>query len=257
MTKTDPVNIFDENAVSYDKYRPGYPQQMLNDLFHLGKLQNDDSVLEIGCGTGQLTLDLLDRGLNVTALEVGKNLTDLATRKLAEYSNVTFINSSFEEWITNAKFDLVVSAQAFHWIKTDFGIKKSLGYLQDDGSIALIWNLDVSQNTDFWEKTAPVYNKFLPSNPEQKDLQNKVQDVEDHIISLKDLNLVKKEYHWEKIYKQEDYLGLLHTFSPHMSLPENRRKKFFTEIENIIEGQGNQVLRKYKTLMLLMNRKQD
>jgi len=41
-----------------------------------------DHVLEVGCGSGQLTRGLLARGLHVTALEPGKSLITLARQNL-------------------------------------------------------------------------------------------------------------------------------------------------------------------------------
>jgi len=49
---------FDEDAELYDRVRPGYPEQLFNDLFALGRLGPDSAVAEIGCGTGQPTLPL-------------------------------------------------------------------------------------------------------------------------------------------------------------------------------------------------------
>jgi hypothetical protein len=42
--------------ISNDRVRPGYPEQLFNDLFTLGRLRSGSAVAEIGCGTGQATL---------------------------------------------------------------------------------------------------------------------------------------------------------------------------------------------------------
>jgi ubiquinone/menaquinone biosynthesis C-methylase UbiE len=63
--------VFNEVAAEYDRYRPAYPDVLVDHACRLACIGAGDRVLEIGCGTGQLTRSLLARGLRVTALEPG------------------------------------------------------------------------------------------------------------------------------------------------------------------------------------------
>ena len=65
---------FNEVAALYDRARPLYPQPLIDDLLALTGVRAGDHVLEIGCGTGQITLPLAERGLTITALEPGADL---------------------------------------------------------------------------------------------------------------------------------------------------------------------------------------
>jgi SAM-dependent methyltransferase len=53
---------FDEDAERYERARPGYPAELLDDLAALTGLRAGDRVLEIGPGTGQATVPLARRG---------------------------------------------------------------------------------------------------------------------------------------------------------------------------------------------------
>jgi 16S rRNA A1518/A1519 N6-dimethyltransferase RsmA/KsgA/DIM1 with predicted DNA glycosylase/AP lyase activity len=50
----------------------------IHDLVRLAGLGPGDRVIEIGCGTGQATVPLAERGLTITAVELGAELAAVA-----------------------------------------------------------------------------------------------------------------------------------------------------------------------------------
>jgi ubiquinone/menaquinone biosynthesis C-methylase UbiE len=61
---------FDKVAKEYDKYRPDYPDQLFRDILDYSALNPKDSLLEIGCGTGQATKGFVNLGYqNITCIE--------------------------------------------------------------------------------------------------------------------------------------------------------------------------------------------
>lgn len=70
--------VFDEAAEEYDRTRPACPPEHYDDLVELTGLTAGDRVLEIGPGTGQATVPLAQRGVAVTAIEVGAALATVA-----------------------------------------------------------------------------------------------------------------------------------------------------------------------------------
>lgn len=65
---------FNSDEYNYDKSRPDYPKELFYDIFDYVKLSENSNVLEIGIGTGQATLPFLNKGCNVTAVELGDKL---------------------------------------------------------------------------------------------------------------------------------------------------------------------------------------
>lgn len=57
-------------AVDYDRYRPRYPQEVFDLLFHETGVARGDKVVEIGAGTGIATQALADLGLDVIAVDL-------------------------------------------------------------------------------------------------------------------------------------------------------------------------------------------
>ena len=256
MNREKLIKVFDDNAISYDKYRPKYPNELVEELIELSQIKARDKILEIGCGTGQITIDFIKRGYEVIAIEKGESLSKIAENKIKEYGIGQIINSTFEEWESIEKFKLMISAQAFHWIDRERGIDKILKLLEENGSIGLIWNTDESQETEFWRQTNKVYDKYLPIKKGQKGIGEVIDESWDYIQTREELgDFERKEYKWEKVYSKEEYLGLMSTFSPQMSMESIKRKKFFKEIESIIESFDNQVLRYYKTVLLFANKR--
>ncbi len=100
---------FNEAAEAYDRSRPGYPAEFLEALDPPG------DTLEVGCGSGQLTIDLVRRGHRVVGVDPGEQLVALARLKCPD---ADFVVDRFEEADFRARrFDLVTSATAFHWVQ--------------------------------------------------------------------------------------------------------------------------------------------
>jgi SAM-dependent methyltransferase len=128
--------VFDTIAADYDRHRPTYPDELVDRACEAGGLAAGDRVLEIGCGTGQLTRSLAARGLHVTAVEPGQNLIGLARRIGA---GVEFVGSRFEDAELPAeRFAAAFSAAAFHWLDPDVSWGKVAGSLVPGGPLALI-----------------------------------------------------------------------------------------------------------------------
>src|SRR5215468_3699061 len=89
--------VFDEIAAEYDRHRPTYPDELVDQACQVAGIGSGDHVLEVGCGSGQLTRALVARGLHVTALEPGKSLITLARQNLDGAGRADFVNARFEE----------------------------------------------------------------------------------------------------------------------------------------------------------------
>jgi ubiquinone/menaquinone biosynthesis C-methylase UbiE len=139
--------VFDEVADEYDRTRPMYPDALVDRACEVASLGSGDPVLEIGCGSGQLTRSLVARGLRVTAVEPGGNLIRLAGQNLAgpgsasgpASGSVEFVNARFEDAaLPSGYFRAVFSASALHWVDPTVGWRKIAGVLTAGGTLALL-----------------------------------------------------------------------------------------------------------------------
>jgi len=131
--------VFDEIAAEYDRHRPAYPDELVDQACQVAGIGRGDQVLEVGCGSGQLTRGLLARGLHVTALEPGKSLIALAKRNLEGAGAVEFVNAQFEDaLLPREQFQAVFSASAFHWVDPKVSWRKTADVLVPGGTLALV-----------------------------------------------------------------------------------------------------------------------
>src|SRR5215217_7730278 len=119
---------FDRAASLYDEVRPGYPDDLFDDIVSLSGIQPGGRILEIGCGTGQATVPFARRGYRILCIELGENMATVARRNLEGYPQAEVRTGAFEEWpLQEGAFDLTISATAFHWLDPGIAYPKAAG----------------------------------------------------------------------------------------------------------------------------------
>lgn len=251
---------FDDAAELYDRARPGYPIEVIETIVAMTGIGSGSDILEVGCGTGQITIPFAERGHAILALEPGRNLARLAAANCRAFPDVRIEETTFEEWkVEEGAFDLLLSAQAFHWIDPDIGFARAGAALKNGGSIVLVWSLDRSQETPFYQATDPIYTRYFPPvkpGEPARSLSAKVDVHRERLRASEEFDAPQERCHWwERSWSGSDYLKLLNTFSDHRSLPEPDRTSFFQEIAMAIERMGDAVTRRFETVVLVARKK--
>jgi SAM-dependent methyltransferase len=128
---------FDDVAHEYARHRPTYPDELVDAACAAGGLGPGSRVLEVGCGTGQLTRSLLARGLAVDAIDASANMIRVARETVD--GAVRFHVGRFEEVdLPAGTFDAVFSASAFHWVDPAVGWARAATLLRPGGLLALL-----------------------------------------------------------------------------------------------------------------------
>ena len=136
---------FNNEAELYHAVRPRYPEDLFDALVRTAQLRDGAKLLEIGPGTGQATEPLTKRGYEITAVELGTGLAEVARKALEKYKNVEIITGAFEEVeLPPESFDLVYAATAFHWVKPEVKFSKSHKLLKAGGHLVIIGTHHVS-----------------------------------------------------------------------------------------------------------------
>lgn len=238
--------VFDQAAAAYDNARPGYPPRLIGKLIELTQLPAHARILEIGCGTGQITLPLAGRGFEIVAVELGENLARIATANLERYPRVRVIHSAFEEWACDEKpFDLVLSAQAFHWIDPETGYPKIRRLLKDQGHLAVVYNLFPGGTGPVYRKLDEVYRNHFPQQDKQDAPRSLQEDVARTLASIRDSDLFQEpvvwDYAWIETYTTDRYMKLLDTFSDHRTMKEAPQRRLYEDVRTIIDKHGGAI----------------
>ena len=183
--------VFDEVADEYDRTRPMYPDALVDRACEVAGLGSGDPVLEIGCGTGQLTRGLVARGLRVTAVEPGGNLIRLAGQNLAGagpgsgLGSMEFVNARFEDAaLPSGYFRAVFSASALHWVDPAVGWRKIADVLTAGGTLALLsyFGVDEPRSRDDQDAMLAAMAKVAPDVaagwPVYRDIDGTLEGVE-------------------------------------------------------------------------------
>jgi protein-L-isoaspartate O-methyltransferase len=176
--------VFDEVAAEYDRHRPTYPEELIDLACELAGLEPGEEVLEIGCGTGQLTGSLLARGLRVTAIEPGAQLAELAQRRLHGLGELKLVNTRFEDaTLPDEHFRAVFSASAIHWVDPDVGWRLVADTLEPGGMLALIqyFGLQETRSDDDQQELLSAMTAIAPEIaaewPRYRDLETMLAGV--------------------------------------------------------------------------------
>lgn len=130
--------LFNDVAELYAKTRPGYPRDLIEFVVATAGIRVGAAVLDVGCGTGQLTGPFARRGFTMTAIDIAPSMIAAARRRLAD-ADVRFHVGPFEDFgAPDASFDLIVSGAAFHWVDPEVRFAKAARLLRPGGWLALL-----------------------------------------------------------------------------------------------------------------------
>lgn len=179
------------------------------------------SVLDLGCGDGILTFNLLeiDPGISATLVDASNDMLCKAKERLARFNTINFIEASFQDIISKdvlqQKYDFAVSSFAIHHLdmtsKTNL-FRKVYSHLNAGGYFMNIETiLPVSDTLEPWyfqlwndwmdEKKALLglpNDLFSDISQRYKDAdENKPDTLEDQLSSLKAIGFKEADCYYK------------------------------------------------------------
>lgn len=257
---TELRETFDEVALLYDRARPKYPADLVDDLCALAALPGRASILEIGCGTGQLTVALAERGHRILCIELGANLAAVARHNLAPFPLAAVETGSFEQWDPRSRtFDLVVSATAWHWLDPAIRLQKAAVLLRPGGALAVVHTHHVrpAGGDSFFNEVQQVYVALGLSDDRAGPLPP--ETVPDEWPEVTASGMFEppafRRYLWPCTYTADEYIAVLETYSPNRAMAPATRDRLYAEIRRRIAERPHGIVTKHYLFTLAVAHK--
>ncbi len=118
------------NAKTYDETHD-FVWQMGAGVVELLAPQANESILDLGCGTGHLSAQIAQSGARVIGLDASPAMLEKARR---EYPQLEFHRADARDFELNQRFDAVFSNATLHWIhEPERAIERVFHHLQPGG----------------------------------------------------------------------------------------------------------------------------
>jgi len=207
------ANSFGRAAEIYERGRPGYPAAALDWLLPAGRPR----VVDLGAGTGKLTRQIRARGLEVTAVDPSERM--LAQLTLSVPGVPVLIGSAERIPMPEDSADVVLVAQAWHWVDPARAVPEVARILSPGGRLGLVWNLR--------DETVPWVRRLGEIiGSEERDRQTTVGPP---------FGPVEIEYfRWSTTLGPERLLDLVASRSAIILLPADERAAVLSEVRKLV-----------------------
>jgi SAM-dependent methyltransferase len=135
--------LYRRTARDYDRFRVPYPRAMIDDLLDATGPSGRGRLLDLACGTGQITFALAERFAEVWAVDQEPDMIEVvrANARAIPATRVHALAAGAEELVAPAgAFELVAIGNAFHRLHREAVAERALGWLKPNHSIALLWS---------------------------------------------------------------------------------------------------------------------
>ncbi|KAL0484620.1 hypothetical protein AKO1_003439 [Acrasis kona] len=147
---------------AYAKYRPQYPTEIFDSIKKYHNKNDDTTVADVACGSGQATIELAKHFKNVIGIEPSRPQLDNAPKQ----DNIKYVHASAEATsLSDSSVDIVTVAQAFHWFDFEKFYAEVRRITRPDGTLA-VWTyaLNHFENKEAQYALLHLYNVDLSGN---------------------------------------------------------------------------------------------
>jgi len=148
-----PLKFSGEVARLYHEYRRGYPAEAIDAIVEAFGLSPADAVVDLGCGTGQLTVPLAARVGAAVGVDPERDMLDIARQHGA--GNITWMLGSDRDLPAIAAtlrprpLGAVTAATSLHWMDSAAVFDAARSLIRPGGGVAVVtngkplWRLDI------------------------------------------------------------------------------------------------------------------
>ncbi len=152
---------------------------------------------------------------------------------------------SFEQWDdAGRRFDLIISAQAWHWVDPQIGAPKAARLLTDGATVALFWNFDDLDDASqavvdaVYARVAPEVASTAAHGASRRDDRPYVADL---VASGAFRSITTHNYAWQRTMPIDAWVGMVGTHSDHVLLGPARLAELQDALRSAVTDAGDEV----------------
>ena len=136
-------DLYRGTARYYDQFRVPYPPALLDDLLRRAEVNGEGRLLDLACGTGQISFALHRSFEEVWAVDQEPDMIGVGREKAEESGvhTIRFVTCSAEDLLApEASFDLVAIGNAYQRLRRAFVARRARRWLRPGRYLALLWS---------------------------------------------------------------------------------------------------------------------
>ena len=185
-------------AEFWDRLAPDYSKQPIKDTASYQRklaatqalMRPDMTVLEFGCGTGSTALEHAPHVVSVLATDVSAGMLEIGREKAAQagISNVSFMQSSVEQFPTGNTYDMVLALNLLHLLPDSTAALARIHRLLKPGGVFISSTVCLADRMWFMRPVIPVlqwlgkapYVSFTRASEVLREVTEAGLDVREH-----------------------------------------------------------------------------
>ena len=262
-----PDELFRSTAAYYARYRAGYPPPLFEHLAARFALDHTQTVLDLGCGTGQLAIPLSRHVARVLAVDPEPAMLDEGAHLAAERgaANIAWIrgDSYHLDELGLPALDLVTMGAAFHWMDREATLDRLDQLVVPGGAVVIASGGAPATKTPApWEHTiTTVRTKYL-GTARRAGSGTYTHPTEGHTEILRRSpfsHIETREWTWTLQRDLDSIIRLQFSYSysaPAQFSDEHQRQAFENELREALSDQfpGDTVTEQIRTEALIATR---
>lgn len=226
-------HIFTGKAEHYRNGRPGYAQELLNEIERrIGSTEKGENIriADIGSGTGKFSGQLLKRGYEVYAIEPNEDMRSEAEKMfMGDGCFHSVKGSASNTGVKSGFIDAVTCAQSFHWFAEESFQRECKRILKKGGMVFLIWNMR-DPNTSI---SKDLYDLFTTYCSNFQGFSSGLKEDDDRIIRFFANKYEKKRWKNPILFTEEQFMARNLSSSYALEQGEERYDEFVIDLRNI------------------------
>ncbi len=180
---------YSDLAQAYLK-RPDYSGNALQRLFEISGAKPGWRVCDIGAGVAHLTLHLLEKDMDVVAVEPNDNMRALGMERTSKYDRIRWVEAKGEDTGQDSlAFDLVTFGSSFNVTDRQKALVESHRILKPGGWFACMWN-HRDLNDPVQSDIEKIIQKYIPEYGYGTRREDQTKEI-DRSGLLKDVQFIE------------------------------------------------------------------